>query len=179
MTSLGHNELNYWICPYVQCKQQSAASAKTNLYPLPVVLLTSSVREPSFWLYVMVGIISWKTVSSELMLTHWGRVTHICVCNLIIIGSYNGLSPSRRQAIIWTNAGILLIGPSGTNFSEILIEILTFSFRKIRSKVSSAKWRPFCVGLNVLMDQWYIYFVYALLIYLKPHAISHVPSSNF
>ena len=52
-------------------------------------------------------------------LTHWGRVTHICVVKLTIIGSDNGLSPGRRQAIIWTNAGILLIGPLGTNFSEI------------------------------------------------------------
>ena len=87
-------------------------------------------------------------------LTHWGRVTHICVVNLIIIGSDNGLSPDRRQAIIWTNAGILLIGTLGTNFSEILIEIHTFSFKKMRLKVSSAKWRPFCLGLNVLEHGW-------------------------
>ena len=46
---------------------------------------------------------------------HWygltlrGRVTHICVYRLTIIGSDNGLSPGRRQAIIWTNAGILLM----------------------------------------------------------------------
>ena len=46
-------------------------------------------------------------------------MTHICVGNLTIIGSDNGLSPGRRQAIIWPNAGILLIGPLGTNFSEI------------------------------------------------------------
>ena len=77
-------------------------------------------------------------------------MTHICVSKLTIIGSDNGLSPDRRQAIIWTNAGILLIGPVGTNFSEILIEILTFSFKKLRLKVSSAKRRPFCLGLNVL-----------------------------
>ena len=57
------------------------------------------------------------------VLTHWGRVTHICLNKLTIISSDNGLSPGRRQAIIWTNAGILLIGPLGTNFSEILIEI--------------------------------------------------------
>ena len=44
------------------------------------------------------------------MLTHWGRVTHICVGEITIIGSDNGLSPGRCQAIIWTNAGILLIG---------------------------------------------------------------------
>ena len=84
-------------------------------------------------------------------LTHWGRVTHICVGNLTIIGSDNGLSPGRRQAITWTNVGILLIGPLGTNFSEMLIEIHAFSFRKIHLKMSSGKWRPFCLGLNVLI----------------------------
>ena len=60
-------------------------------------------------------------------LTHWGRVTHICVSKQTIIGSDNGLSPVRRQAIIWTNAGILLMGPLGTKFNEILIEIHTTS----------------------------------------------------
>ena len=85
-----------------------------------------------------------------LRLTHWGRVTHICVSELTIIGSDNGLSPGRRQAIIWTNAGILLFRPLGTNFSEILIEIHIFSFKKMHSKCSSAKWRPFCLGINVL-----------------------------
>ena len=39
-------------------------------------------------------------------ITHWSRVTHICVGKPTIIGSGNGLSPDRRQAIIWTNAGI-------------------------------------------------------------------------
>ena len=52
-------------------------------------------------------------------LTHWGRVTHICVGNLTIIGSDNGLSPGRRQAIILTNAGILLTGPLGANFYHV------------------------------------------------------------
>ena len=62
-------------------------------------------------------------------LTHWGWVMHICVSKLTIIGSDNGLSPGRRQAIIWINAGILLIGPMGTNFSELLIEIYTVDSR--------------------------------------------------
>ena len=94
-----------------------------------------------------------KTRTRLISLTHWGRVTHICVSKLTIIGSDNGLSPGRRQAIIWTNAGILLIGPWGTNFSEILIEIHTFSFNKMHLKMS-AKWRPFCPGLNVL--KWWL-----------------------
>ena len=66
-------------------------------------------------------------------------MTQICVTKLNIIGSDNGLSPGRRQAIIWTNAGILLIGPLGTNFSEILSEIHIFSFKKMHFKTSSAK----------------------------------------
>ena len=77
-------------------------------------------------------------------------MTLICVGNLTIIGPDNGLSPVRRKAIIWTNAGILLIWPWGTNFNEILIGIHTFSFKKINLNMSSAKWRPFCLGLNVL-----------------------------
>ena len=63
----------------------------------------------------------------------------ICVGKLTIIGLDNGLSPGRRQAIIWTIAGILLIGPLGTNFSEIQI----FSIKKMHLKMASAKWRPF------------------------------------
>ena len=70
--------------------------------------------------------------------------------NLTIIGSDNGLSPGRRQAIIWTNAWILLIRTLGTNFSEILSEIHIFSFTKIHLKMSSGKRRPFCLCLNVL-----------------------------
>ena len=83
--------------------------------------------------------------------THWGWITHIWVNKLTIIGSDNGLSPGRRQAIISTNAGILLIGTFGTNFNEILSEMNTFSFKKMHLKMSSAKWRPFCLNLNMLM----------------------------
>ena len=83
-------------------------------------------------------------------LTHWAWVMHKCVSKLTIIGSDNGLSPGRRQAIIWTNAGMLLIWPLGTNFIEILIRIQTFSFKKMHLKMASATWRPFCLGLNEL-----------------------------
>ena len=65
--------------------------------------------------------------------------SHISVGKLTIIGSDNGLSPGRRQAIIWTNVGILLI----SEIREILIK-----FKKMPLKIS--KWRPFCLSLNVL-----------------------------
>ena len=78
--------------------------------------------------------------------------------NLVSIGSDNGLSPIRHQAIIQTNAGSLSTGPLGTNFSEILIEIQNFSFTKMNPKTSSAKWRPFCPGGDELM---------------RPHEVNH------
>ena len=110
--------------------------------------MTHMFRYDIFWCIFF----KWSTVIwlCHNELTHWGRVTHICVSKLTIIGSDNGLSPDRRQAIIWTNAGILLIGPLGTNFNEILIKIHTFSFKKMHLKMSSGKWRPFCLGLTVL-----------------------------
>ena len=77
-------------------------------------------------------------------------MTHIFISRLAIIGSNNGLSPGRHQATIWTNAGILSIGPSGTIFSEISIENHTFSFKKLHLKISSAKWWPFCLRPNML-----------------------------
>ena len=75
-------------------------------------------------------------------------MTHICVGKLTNIGSDNGLLPRRRQAIIWTNAGILLIGPLGTNFGEILIVIDTFqenALENVVCEMASISFRPQCV----------------------------------
>ena len=66
--------------------------------------------------------------------------------NRVSIASANGLSPIRRQAIIWTNAGLLSIGPLGTNFGEILIKIQNVSFTTMHVKISPVKWRPYCPG---------------------------------
>ena len=66
-------------------------------------------------------------------------VPHIRVSELGSIGSGNGLSPVRRQAITWTNVDLLSIGPLRTNFSEIRIKIEKFSCMKMHSKISSAK----------------------------------------
>ena len=86
----------------------------------PITFKSEEVMSENHW-----QIASWVTQKSLCLmcLIHWGRVTHICISKLTGIVSYNGLSPGRRQAIIWTNAGIWLIEPLGTNFSEILIEI--------------------------------------------------------
>ena len=91
-----------------------------------------------------------ECLRNQNMSVYINSVTHMCVVKLTIIGSNNGLSPGRRQTITCANAGILLIGPLWTNFNEIVIEIHTFSFKKMRLKMSTEKWWPFCLGLKVL-----------------------------
>ena len=83
-------------------------------------------------------------------LTHWGWMMHICVSKLTIISSDNGLAPCRGQAIIWANAGILLINPLGTNFSEILIKkscifIKENAFKNAVWKMLAILYPPQCV----------------------------------
>ena len=89
---------------------------------------------------------TWSFCSDFLALTHWGRVTHICVSKVTTIGSDNGLSPGQCQANIWTNAGILLIRTLGRSFSEMLSKIHEFSFKKTHLKMLSGRWRPFYSG---------------------------------
>ena len=88
---------------------------------------------------------------------------YIYVSKLTIIGSDNGLTRTRRQAIFQTNTGVLLIWPLGTNCSETIILINTFSFKKMHLKMLSGKCRPFCLSLNVFKalfdDSVLLYFI--------------------
>ena len=98
-------------------------------------------------------------VESKLFIyLHHIKVTDVRVVSkfFIYLHHIKSLRPSdsymcRRQAIIWTNDMMLSMGTLGTEFSEILIEIHTFSFQKMHLKMSPAKWRPSCLGLNVLI----------------------------
>ena len=117
----------------------------------------------------MGALIYLKHTHSHIGIPHCCRAMHICVSKLTIIGSDNDLSPGRCQAIIWTNDGILLIGPLGTNFSEILSKNHTLSFRKRHLKTSSAKWWPFCRGLNVLTYPFFLSWHN-----IKPSGISRI-----
>ena len=77
----------------------------------------------------------------------WGWVWAVkgnCHFTWVRIDSGTGLSLVQHQTITQTNADLLLIGPLGTNFSEILIRIQNFSFMKMLLKISSAKRQPFC-----------------------------------
>ena len=66
---------------------------------------------------------------------------NICIAKQTLIGSGNGLAPGQRQAIIWTNAEILLIRTSGRfKFQQNLSNIHTFSFKKMDLKILFTKW---------------------------------------
>ena len=107
--------------------------------------------------------------------THWGPVTHICISKLSIIGSDNGLSPGRCQAIIWPNAGILSNRPLGTNFSEILIEIHTVSFKKMHLEMSSGKWRPFVSASMCTCFLWNLINSWGYSLSVVSHHMTHEP----
>ena len=81
---------------------------------------------------VRLALIQWR-------LTHWGRVTHECVCKLSIIVSDNGLSPDRHQALIWTNVAILSIRHLETYFDEILFKIQKFLLKNYLEKAAIKK----------------------------------------
>ena len=76
---------------------------------------------------------------SDLVWNHWSRVPRIYlyVSKMTIFGLDNCLSFGQHQAVIWTNAG--LIRTLAANFSEILSEISTFSFKKMHMKMSPTK----------------------------------------
>ena len=97
--------------------------------------------------------IFWKNKSRHvnrpcLLDNHYWKHCHAIqvTATRVSIGLDNGLSPIRCHAIIWTNAGLLSIGPLGTNSNEISIKIQNLSFTKMQLKISSEKWRPFCKG---------------------------------
>ena len=77
-------------------------------------------------------------------------MTHIFVNKLTTSGSVNGFAPERRQTILWTNDGILLIGPLETNLSEIFyrnsnIFIQENALENVVCEMASILSRPQCV----------------------------------
>ena len=131
ITSVGHNEITHWpddVNTYMR--------TGSSVIELRKLLIPCSV--PSHYLSEC-----WFVINSL-------RQSDALVSKLNIIGPDNGLSPGQHQAIIWNNAGVLLIWTLGTNFNEILSKIHTFSFKKMHLKMSSVKWLQVCFCLNVL-----------------------------
>ena len=79
---------------------------------------------------------------------------HICISKVTVIGPDIGLSPERRQAILWTNAGILFIGTLGTKIQWNLkqnsyIFILENAFENVICEIAGILSRSQCVNLSI------------------------------
>ena len=110
---LDYQEVQFWIRYIISSKFATLSVIRCHIILLDGVII----------------IVRLDFVRSRGALNRRGQVTRICITELTIIGSDNGLSPGRRQTIIWTDSGILLIWTLGINFSEIFSEIDTFSFK--------------------------------------------------
>ena len=118
------------------------------------------MRNYTPWIYGFLGTYFERNSVSP-PITHWGRTTHICVGKLTIVGSDDGLSPGRRQAIIWTNAGIWTLGNKFQwNFnrnSNIFIEENTFENVVCETLFISS--RPQCDNLTWLCSTFCLFKV--------------------
>ena len=94
----------------------------------------------SMYLYNLGSYITSLRLSDAYASVNLPSLVQIMACRL------TGAKPLSEPLL----KGILLIGPLGTNLCEILIANHIFSFTKVHFKMSSGKWRPFCLGLNVL-----------------------------
>ena len=105
---------------------------------------TAVEYETKYKLYI------YQNAFQNVCLTHWGRVTHICVGNLTIIGwdmwLVAWMAPSHYLNQCWNIVNWTPRSKHQWNFNRNS----KFSFKKMYFKMLSAKWRPFCLGLNVL-----------------------------
>ena len=125
--------------------------------PLHRCVICSSLPWSQHWISSLVTHVPIHAVT--IYLTHGGWMTNRCVSELFIVGSDNGLSPGRRQTIICTNAGMLLIRPLATNFCEILIEIKyifiqEIAFWNVLWKMATILSRPQCIDTTNEFTSW-------------------------
>ena len=115
---------------------------------IPLLCETISTRSliaDGIGVLILIGREMNRQLYAFFVLIHWGRVTHICVSKLTVVGSDNGLPPGRRQAIVWTNAEILLIGPSGTCFRNLNRNSYVFIQENAFCKMAAICFWPQCV----------------------------------
>ena len=108
----------------------------TNNPSLPLLMTHQSV--PCRINALQLAAVFWKAVNCSCVV--FSQHCTVCICWWILLLNY-----------YWTNADLLSITPSGTNFQiEILDNIQTFSLKKIHFKMLSVRCWPFCPYLNVM-----------------------------
>ena len=115
--------------------------------------LSTSLKRRVWWSIIMWYLAVLKTVH-RILPTHWGQWRIYASVNYAIIASDNGLLPVRRQAIIWTNDG-LLFGRLRTNFSDFfhqseIVFLQENGYQNIVCKVAAIYSLPQCVNELIL-----------------------------
>ena len=106
------------------------------------ILLIELVETDFIGTLIEINSFSFKKMHSKMLSGKWPLLVQTIACRLAI----------AKPFIFLNNAGILLIELVETDFIGTLIEINSFSSKKMHSKMLSGKWRPFCLGLNVLIQ---------------------------
>ena len=143
MTNITNSKQMSHISPIRFC---SVSKLRVRSMPKPLLQNRSDLFRITLWSYSILTqhiTLVWSYFAFCVSFNSWRPSDAYMRRNTTNLDSDNGLLTERRQAIIWTNVGILLIGPLRTNVSEFLIWIHTFSFKKMHLKTASANWRHF------------------------------------
>ena len=133
----------------------------------------SNIFTPTIWYLLLQIAMKRSVLKSGRLLTHLPLCRIYVSVNWFSMGSRNGSSSVRHQAITWTNADLLSIKPLWTIFIEISIEIQTFSLTKRHLKMSCAIFPLSCPGRDGLIRHmppislcFFIYHSWICVIYL-------------
>ena len=123
---------------------------------------------------VSYNVLSTYTASDQIMmlwLTHWGRVTHICVGKLTIIGSDNGLAPTRNQC--WDIVNWNLRNKLQWNLKRnSYIFIQENAFENVVWRMAAILSRPQCVNSLKPGLVFYLWLRKVLANEIKPYIFS-------
>ena len=111
--------------------------------------------EPNTCNIQLFAVIMWSNITYYCIRHCWDT----CISNIRFCTYNRHPTPSfgvsivrifnKIDRIIWANVDWLLIGLLGSSFNKIWITIKQFWYTKTNLKMSSAKWGPFCLGINM------------------------------
>ena len=136
--SLTHFEDHFWIADPNMCGSQYIWR-----------ILWSQILVAELFVYITSTRVD--LYSHQILLTHWGRVRHICVSKITIIGSDNGLSPpSHYLNQCWDIVNLTLKNKLQWNIHwHSYISIQENAFENVVCEMSAILSRPQCVNTLV------------------------------
>ena len=106
------------------------------------------------WNWIMILIIFLAILMIKKMfqgLTHWGQVTYMHQLNIRTLIQLMACCLASAKPLYMNQCWNIVNWTLGNNLQN-LNQNIYISFKKKHLKMLSWKWRPFCCGLNVLMN---------------------------